>query len=66
MIKLLFRFFDDKDTIIYATESHQFQNWNEVIDFGQQRCDEIMEIYDLMTLCWDYEEITNNPPEVQN
>ena len=66
MIKLLFRFFDYEDTITYATEPHQFQNWDEVLDFSQQRCDEIMEIYDLMTLCWDYEEITNNPPESQN
>ena len=63
MIKLLFKFFDCDETIIYSTEPHQFNSWDEVVEFGQSRCDEIMNIYDLMSLCWDYEEITNTPPK---
>lgn len=66
MIKLLFKFFSCDEKIIYSTEPHQFDNWNDAYDFGTERSQEIMAIYNLMGICWDYEEITNNPPEVQN
>lgn len=64
MIKLLFKFFSCDEQIIYSTEPHQFDNWNDAYDFGAERSQEIMAIYNLMGICWDYEEITNNPPEV--
>ena len=66
MIKLLFKFFSCDEQIVYSTEPHQFDNWNDAYDFGAERSQEIMAIYNLMGICWDYEEITNNPPEVQN
>lgn len=66
MIKLLFKFSDCDEKIIYSTEPHQFNNWNDAYDFGAERSQEIMAIYNLMGICWDYEEITNNPPEIQN
>lgn len=66
MIKLLFKFFSCDEQVIYSTEPHQFDNWNDAYDFGAERSQEIMTIYNLMGICWDYEEITNNPPEVQN
>ena len=66
MIKLLFKFFDCDETITYSQEPHQFDNWNDAFDWATDRSQEIMQIYDLMGICWEYEEITNNPPESQN
>ena len=66
MIKVEFRFYDDLNNVEYAKEPHQFETWDEVVEFGVERCNEIMDIYGLMSLYWGYEEISNNPPESKN
>ena len=66
MIKVLFKFYNHDENITYAIEPHQFDNWNDAYDFGAERSQEIMKIYDLSGIYWHLEEITNNPPESQN
>lgn len=55
MIKLEFCFYWNEYT--YSIEPYQFNNWNDAFKFGEKRCQEIMEIYNLEELCWGYKEI---------
>jgi hypothetical protein len=55
MIKLEFCFYWNEYT--YSIEPYQFNNWNDAFEFGEKRCQEIMEIYNLEELCWGYKEI---------
>lgn len=54
MIAVKVKFYTDDNTI-YEENNMEFNNWKDVLKYGENHSDTLMEIHNLETINWTYD-----------
>ena len=57
MKTFIITFYDWDEEFEYERRTIQFPNYDEMMSFAENRCQEIMKEYSLDSICWHYEEV---------